>query len=102
MFHYFSEENLSAQNGQAAAIGIKNWILLMCLSFLSIIPFVGFIVYLVVWLVIAFRAETAVSIANFIKAGLLVAVVSLVVALVLALVFGMALGSAIIGFNGGF
>lgn len=89
MFHYFSEDNLSTQNGQSAMITTKNWLLLMCLGFIAIIPIIGLIAYIVIYLMLAFNTETAKSIANYIKAQLLIALISTVLAgVIVALSFG--------------
>lgn len=102
MFHYFSEENLAEKNGQSASITIKNWLLLMCLGFLAVIPFVGIIAFLVLYIMLAFRAETAVSISAYIKANLLLALISTAIAIVLVFIFGVSLGTALLHFSTGY
>lgn len=90
MFRYFSEQNLAAQNGQSAAITMKNWLLLILLGFLAIIPVAGALVFLVLYISLAFKQETALSISNYIKANLLVSLISIGIAIVLMVTIGAA------------
>lgn len=87
MLHYFSDENLSWQNGTSATISIKSWFFLHLLSLLSLIPFVGVIVWLVVYIMLGLRSETAPSIANYIKFQLIACVVA--IAFFFILLFGL-------------
>lgn len=88
----FKEQELQQKNGMSAAITIKDWIFLMLISLLNLIPFVGFIVYLVLYIVIGFSKDTAVSISNYIKANLVVAAIIMVVSIILIFVLGISIG----------
>ena len=83
----FSEQKLSRDNGLSAAITIKDWLKLNCVGLFSLIPVVGTIVYLVVYLVIGFSEKTAISIKNNIKANLIWSLIITGVAIVLLIIF---------------
>lgn len=93
MFKYFNDDNLAYQNGTSATISMGNWFVLMLISLLSIIPFIGFIVVVASYLVLAFRKETAPSIANFIKMQLIMSLIALVIGIIMIVVFMGSLGA---------
>lgn len=96
MFYYFSNENLSYNNGTSATISILNWFLLHLLSLINMIPILGFIVWVVLYLMIGFRRETAPSIRNYIKFQVIIAAIVLVLTILLLLI-GIVLLSAAAG-----
>jgi len=87
----FKEQKLSGNNGNSAAVKVKDWMLLDCLALLNLIPIVGTIVYLVIILIIGFGSKTAVSVKSRIKAALIWAAIWLVVAFILSYFFGESL-----------
>jgi len=87
MFRYFSNEQLSERNGMSATITMQTWLFFFLLSLLNIIPIIGTIAWLVVYLVIGFSSETAPSLRNYIKLQIIVSVVCL-------LFFGIVCGFA--------
>lgn len=93
----FNEGDMRVENGLSAAVKVSDWIKLMCLSLLALIPVVGTIVYLILYLYLAFSQHTAESIKNYLKASLIVGAVSLVfvIVVVLLLVFSNSLGTDI-------
>lgn len=93
MFNYFNNDKLMFQNGKSATISMGNWFVLMLISLLSVIPFIGFIVVIVAYLVLAFRKETAPSIANFIKMQLIVSLIALVIGVMMVVLFMGSLGA---------
>lgn len=98
MFHYFEDDNLTFQDGTSATISLKTWFLFHLLSLFNLIPIIGFIIWIVIFLWIGLRQETAPSIRNYVKLQLIFVAVSLVVAMIL-IIFGVgffaALGAAL-------
>lgn len=86
MFNYFSNFNLSSQNGDSATISIKNWIVLQLISLLSVIPIVGSVVVLVLYIILAFRNDVAPSLANYLKAMLIISAVVLAITVVICVI----------------
>lgn len=86
MIKYFSDDNLIFQAGSSATITMKTWLLLHLLGFFNLIPIVGSIVWLVIYLMIGFRAETAPSIQNYIKLQVIFSVIGIVLAIIMTLV----------------
>lgn len=84
----FDESRLAPQNGVSATVTIKDWLLLDCIGFLNIIPIVGSIVALVLYLVIGFGSTTAVSMKNRVLASLLWFVIWFVLGILFLFVFG--------------
>lgn len=82
MFKWFSDEEVSARNGCSATIGMKEWLAIWALNFVSVIPIIGFIVYLIIFIKLGWGEGTAPSLANQIKLNL---IISLIVALVVIL-----------------
>lgn len=89
----FSEQKMSENNGLSATVTIKDWLKLNCVSLLSLIPFVGPIVYLVLYFVIGFSDKTAISIKNNIKANIIWSLIITGVVILFLVVFS----SVIIG-----
>lgn len=91
MFHYFSNDYLSEKNGESATISLKNWFALWAISLVNLIPVVGLIVFIILYLKLGLKPTTAPSIRNYIKLCLIftgiIAVVSVVYSAVFLLVF---------------
>jgi len=86
----FSENKSLRKNGMSARITLGDWIKFDCLSFLSLIPIIGTIAYLVIYFIIAFSPKTAASIKTRAQASLiwsLVALVFYIVLIILLVIF---------------
>lgn len=77
----FDESQLASKNGVSATITIKDWLLLDCIGLLNVIPIIGSIVALILYLVIAFGSTTSVSMKNRVIATILWFVIWLAVGL---------------------
>lgn len=84
----FDESKLAPQNGVSATVTIKDWLLLDCISLLNIIPILGSIVALILYLIIAFSSGTSVSMKNRVLASLLWFVIWIAVGLIFMFAFG--------------
>ena len=85
------EEKLLEANGESAAVSIKDWLILDCLSLLNLIPVAGSAIYLVIILILGFGTETSISVKNRIKAALIWAGIWIVILTVAYLLFSDAL-----------
>ena len=94
MFHYFSNQNLSERNGVSATISMGNWFLLMLLGLVTIIPVIGVIVYLVLYIMLGVKKTTAPSLANYIKLYLIFAAIMSVFVIIIFVIGGI--GAAIL------
>ncbi|MCL1796726.1 MAG: hypothetical protein FWG24_00130 [Eggerthellaceae bacterium] len=83
----FNESKLAPTNGSSATISIKDWLLLDLLLLLNIIPIIGSIACLVIYLIIGFGKETAPSMKNRVIMTLIWCAISIVLSLL-----GLALG----------
>lgn len=88
MIKYFANDNLTFQDGASATISMKTWFYLYLLSFFNLIPFIGTVLWLVFYLWIGLRSETAPSIQNYIRLQLIVSVI--VIAILTILIFAFA------------
>lgn len=93
MFHYFSNERLSEKNGESATITALNWLALEALSLLSLIPYAGVIVFLILYIIIGVKATTAPSIRSYIKLNLIVSAIVVVIAIIIGVFFAEAIFS---------
>lgn len=84
----FNEEKLGVQNGTSATVSIKDWLLLDLVGFLSIIPIIGSIAAIIIYLVIGFGSSTARSMKNRVLASLIWLAIWLVLGLLFLFVFG--------------
>lgn len=73
---WFGEKTYKQNNGTSAMISTKDWVKVLCLSFLDLIPFVGPVVYLIVNIVLAFKNGVAKSIQNYFKVMLIFNLIS--------------------------
>lgn len=93
----FGEVKYSKKNGLSARISTADWIKVMCLDFLSLIPLVGSLVLLISVLVLAFKNGVAESIKTYFRARLLVSLIvsalAIVAFIVLIALVGTSLGN---------
>lgn len=75
----FKEDELKEKNGLSAHVSLKDWLKLDCLSFLIFIPVIGSILYLVIYILLAFKSDVSTSIKTRIKANLIWSGVVLVI-----------------------
>ena len=94
----FGEQALSHQNGKSATVGIREWLLLDCLSLLNIIPIVGSIAYIVIILVIGFGSSSAVSMKNRIIASLIWIAIWVILVVVIVLLFGSLIAATLLAY----
>ena len=66
----FDEAQISNENGTSATVGLKQWLILDCIMFLNIIPVIGSVAALVIYLILAFGNRAAPSIRYRIMASL--------------------------------
>ena len=57
----FRQDEIAQENGQSATVGIKQWLVLDLVSLLNIIPIIGSIAALIIYIIIAVRNDTAPS-----------------------------------------
>jgi len=79
----FRQDEIAQENGQSATIGIKQWLVLDLVSLLNIIPIVGSIAALIIYIVIAVRNDTAPSMKSRIIMSLIWAGIFIVLGLIL-------------------
>lgn len=91
----FGEIKYSKKNGLSARISTSDWIKVMCLDFLSFIPLIGSLIFLITVLVLAFKNGVAESIKTYFRARLLVSLIVLALAIVACIVFIALAGSSI-------
>ncbi len=95
---FFSENKMSRINGQSAYVKIGDWMKFDCLSFLSFIPILGWIVYLIFYFIIAFSSKTSKSLKTRLQANLIWSAISIglfLVILIIGAIIGISIGSAI-------
>ena len=68
----FSNFYLSDYDGTSATITIRTWIFYHLLSLLNLLPVIGFLIWLGLYLYLGFSYETAPSLANYIKSQLII------------------------------
>jgi hypothetical protein len=67
----FNNTDLSARRGQSATMGVGTWMAFDCISLLHLIPILGTIAVLIIYLIILFGSQTAPSLRNRIVANLI-------------------------------
>ncbi len=100
MFHCFNDDTLSLKNGYSATVSIGDWFKLMLISFFSFIPLIGFFIAIIVYAVLAFRSETAPSVANYLKAMFILSGISFILGVfIIVVIVGSlsGLSSAVLG-----
>ena len=94
----FNETEMAAQNGLSATMTIKDWIKYSLLSLLSLIPFVGSITYLVIYIVLICSQDTNKSLRNYMLANLIISCVALVLCVgLIVLILGSSIAPALSG-----
>ena len=94
----FSENKMARVNGRSANVKISDWLKFDCLSFINLIPVVGFIAYLVIYIIILCSGKTNVSIKNRMIASLIWS--GIAVGIWVALILFLAVFGASVATNG--
>lgn len=85
------EDTLWNKNGGSATIYVKDWMKLDCIMLLSIIPIIGTIAAIIIYVILGFHQGTAASIKSRIQANLawlmIILIMSLIIVIVIAAVF---------------
>ncbi|NTU89137.1 MAG: hypothetical protein HGA54_04405 [Actinobacteria bacterium] len=84
----FDNSELASRNGTSATVSIGNWMAIDCINLLNLIPIVGSIAALVIFLVMAFGSSTAPSVKNRLLAYFVWALIQLLLCLVFLFAFG--------------
>lgn len=84
----FDESKLAANNGVSSTVSMKDWILFDLIGFLNIIPIIGSIISLIIYLVIGFGSSSSHSMRNRVRASLMWVVIWVIVALVYLFLLG--------------
>jgi len=84
----FDETKLAAQNGVSSTVSIKDWLLLDCIAFLNLIPVLGSIAAIIIYLIIAFGSSTSLSMKNRVLASIVWIVIWIIITLIFLFVFG--------------
>lgn len=79
----FDEAQIAEENGSSATVSLKQWLLLDCVMFLNIIPVIGSVAALVIYLILAFGNRAAPSIRYRIMASLIWCVIAFVLVIIL-------------------
>ncbi|MBE5934131.1 MAG: hypothetical protein E7263_12020 [Lachnospiraceae bacterium] len=90
------EDILWNKNGGSATVIVKDWMKLDCVMLLSIIPIIGTIAAIIIYIVLAFHQNTAASIKSRIQANFIWLVIFLIISIIVAIIFAviMLLGMA--------
>lgn len=91
MFGWLSNDAVSARNGVSGTLGMKEWFAVWALNLVSMIPIIGLIVYLIIFIKLGWGKNTAPSLANQIKFNLLMSIIVLALVIV-ALIICVAAG----------
>lgn len=93
----FNEFEMANKNGSSATMKISDWIEYSLLSLLTLIPFVGSIAYLVIYIMLICNEKTNRSLKNYMIANLIISgiVLALFIMLIIVLckagIFSMAM-----------
>lgn len=90
------EDTLWNKNGGSASVIVKDWLKLDCVMLLSIVPIIGTIAAIVIYIILAFHQSTAVSIKSRIQANLVWMLISLIISLIAALIISILMISGLI------
>ncbi len=92
----FNENRMARINGTSASVKISDWLKVDCLSFLTLIPCIGSIAYIVIYCILAFSSKTNKSMKARYQASLIWAAIGLglylVIFIVLFGILGLTLG----------
>ena len=81
----FNNHDLSAKHGQSATMGAGTWMAFDCLALLNIIPVIGTIACIIIYIVLLVSSKTAPSLKNRIIANLIWIAIAIVASIALAL-----------------
>ena len=91
----FSENKMARINGTSANVKIGDWMKADCLSFLSLIPCIGSIAYIVIYCILAFSSKTNKSMKTRYQANLIWAAIFLGIYIILLVVI-VAVGGSLL------
>lgn len=91
----FKNVELAQRNGQSATITIGNWFLYDLIGLLNVIPIVGSIASLVIYIMIAVSKQTAPSMRNRCILDLIYSLIIFIVMIIVLVMFGAVIMSAI-------
>lgn len=83
----FNDERLAERNGDSCTVSLRDWMLLGCLNLLALIPIIGALALIVLYIVLAANDGTSPSVRNYLVAALIWTAIWLVVAVVLLLLY---------------
>ena len=93
---YMQEDTLWNKNGGSASVIVKDWLKLDCVMLLSIVPIIGTIATIIIYIILGFHHNTAISIKSRILANLVWLLILLIISLVAALIISILMISGII------
>lgn len=79
----FDNTKIADENGTSATVGLKQWFILDCIMFLNIIPVLGSLAALAIYLVLAFGNRAAPSMRYRIMASLIWCVIAIILIVIL-------------------
>lgn len=87
MSNFIFEEQLIEENGTSARITISDWIKLDCIKFLSVIPVLGTIAAIIIYVILSNRNETPKSMQSRIRADIIWALIALIITIIIGIIF---------------
>lgn len=91
LFDRFNESELEYKNGTAGNVTMLDWFLFDLFKLIAIIPVVGAIAFIILYIVLAFRKELSQPIKARVRLDLIYAAISMALALILS-VLGVVTG----------
>ena len=79
----FDNTKIADENGTSATVGLKQWLVMDCIMFLNIIPVLGSLAALAIYLVLAFGNRAAPSMRYRIMASLIWCVIAIILIVIL-------------------
>lgn len=73
------------KNGGSATMIVKDWMKLDCVMLLSVVPIIGTIAAIIIYVVLGFHRDTATSIKSRIQANLVWLLIFLIISLIIAI-----------------
>lgn len=95
----FGENKYRRMNGLSARISTKDWMKVFCLNFLSLIPFIGSLLLVIIVIVLAFKQDVAESIKSYFKAQLIFSLITLGICIVFFILFFSVIFTSIVSGN---
>lgn len=86
MSNFLHEDLLMYDNGPSASITTKDWMKLDCIQFLSIIPVLGTIAAIVIYIILALNNETPKSMKTRLRANIIWALISLILVITFCII----------------